>query len=265
MKTKWNILLIAAVAGLAACAGGAPQRGRPVEEGYLAAGTEGRIAKEPNSLYWTFYPKVEITDGKGVLPVDKGVSLLPCSGLEQMVQLAGEAGTLDVRLWAMATEYRGANYLYSLYFLPMRATEDAAAKPAEPAAPAAPKAESGEKESVLPSEILQMIQRNRVPDLKRLDELITVSSDRNMIHRTGVMRGAEDGFVFAGDAFGQNVGQGAYRLLPSRALETMERTMQRTLGRQRYVVSGVETGFEGTEYLLLRRAVRTFTHGNFTP
>lgn len=262
MKTNWNILLMAA-AGLAACASGAPQRGRPVEEGYLAAGTEGRIAKEPNSVYWAFYPTVEITDGKGILPADKGVSLLPCSGLEQMVRLAGEAKTLDVRLWAMTTEYRGTNYLYSLYFLPMRATEESAAKPTEPAAPKA--AESGEKESVLPSEILQMIQRNRVPDLKRLDELVTVSSDRNMIHRTGVMRGGEDGFLFAGDAFGQNMGQGAYRLLPCRALETMERTMQRTPGRQRYVVSGVETGFEGTEYLLLRRAVRTFTHGNFTP
>lgn len=270
MKTNWNILLTAVVSGLVAGAMGAPQRGRPVEEGFLAAGTEGRIVNDSNSLCWTFYPKVEITDGKGILPAEKGVELLPCSGLEQMAQLAGEARTLQVRLWAMATEYRGTNYLYSLYFLPMRATaEETPAKPAKPAEPAAPTAPaaagSGEKESVLPSEILQMIRRNRVPDLKRLDELVVVSNDRNLIQRTGLMQGVEDGFVFAGDAFGQNVGQGSYRLLPCRALEAMERSMQRTPGRQRYVVSGVATEFAGTEYLLLRRAVRTFTNGNFTP
>lgn len=235
---------------------------RPLEEGYLVAGTEGRLAREAETDQWAFFPIDQIVDGKeGLLPAGQGILLLPCSVLDQMVQLAGDESTMSVRLWALVTECRGTNYLYGLHFLPMKAQAEATPSPPAEPTPVEPQA----KESVLPREILQMIQHNRIPDLKRLDEIVVASADRNLIHRTGQLQAADDGFVFTPDAFGQNVGQGDYRLLPGKALEGIQRAMQRTSGRQRYVVSGVTTVFEGQTYLLVRRAVRTYTHGNFTP
>jgi len=258
MKQIVGVMLLAT----AATALAAPQKGRPVEEGYLVAGAEGQVVKSGDGG-WVFMTVAPITDGRGQMPSDKGAPLLPCSTLEQMVGLVKDAEPLDVRLWAVVTEHRGKNYLYSLYFLPLKEraeTEPETAKPQEPA-PAAKK----EKESVLPTEILQMIQKNAIPDLKRLDELVVTTGDRNLIGRTGLVRTVGDIMVFKADAFGQNVGEGTFELLPCKPLEEALRAARRTPGRQRYVVSGVMTQYEGKNYLLLRRAVRTFTHGNFTP
>jgi hypothetical protein len=146
----------------------------------------------------------------------------------------------------------------------MKATvEQAPPKPAEPEKPKTQ--ETAQKDSVLPSEILQMIEKNPIPDLKRLDELVVVTSDRNLIHRMGMMQGTEGDFTFKPDAFGQNIDEGVYYLLPSKAIEEIQRNRLKAPGRQRYIVSGVVTSFQGKNYFLLRRAVRTFTHGNFTP
>ena len=184
--------------------------------------------------------------------------------LEQIIQLAGDRKAIEVRLWAMVTEYRAKNYLYSLYFLPMK-------KASEPISPKSNKPESVKveskpnKESVLPSEILQMIEKNPVPDLKQLDELVVLTSDYNIIHRMGMITEIEGDFSFRPDAFGQNIDKAIYHLLPCTALEDIQRNRQKSLGRHHYVVSGVITGCQGKNYILLRRVVRTFTNGNFTP
>ncbi len=256
-------LVIITMAAVAVTACAAPSRSRPVEEGYLVAGVEGQITKDPNENQWRFFPAVQITDGRGLLPPEKGITLLPCSVLEQVMRLAGDEPSIQVRLWAVITEYRAENFLYSLYFLPMKSQpEEVPPKPAEPKQPAGDQTKP--KESVLPTEILQMIQKAPIPDLKRLDEAVVTTSDRNLIHRTGLMESMNGDVVYKPDAFGQNVGRGTYHLLPCRMLEHIERS-RKTPGRQRYVVSGVVTACEGKDYLLLRRAVRTFTHGNFTP
>lgn len=260
MNQRYSVLLIVAAAGMAIAA---PQKGRPVEEGYLVAGIEGQIVKSADGKEWAFVTAEPITDGKGQMPSNKGVPLLPCSTLEQMVGLVKDAAPLEVRLWAVATEHRGKNYLYSLYFLPLK--EQAAQQPETPAPQETEPAAKKEKESVLPTEILQMIQKNAIPDLKRLDALAVTTGDCNLIGRTGLVRMAEETAVFKADAFGQNVGDGTFELLPCKPLEEVLRAVKRTPGRQRYIVSGVMTQYAGKNYLLLRRATRTFTHGNFTP
>lgn len=264
MRNLFAFIVILSCAGLSGAA--APSGVRLMPEGYLVAGVEGRVAKDSDKAEWAFFPAAEITDGRGMFAAEKAVTLLPCSTLEQIAQLAGDEQTINVRLWAMVTDYRGQNYLYALYFLPVRAVSDAAPVEADKPDEPAPTAPATKKESVLPDEILQMMQRNRIPDLKRLDEITAVSADRNLIHRTGrIQSDADDEFVFTQDGFGQNVARQEHRLLPSTAMDRIRRDMQRTPGRVRYVVSGVMTEFEGQAYLLIRRAVRTYTHGNFTP
>ena len=60
-----------------------------------------------------------------------------------------------------------------------------------------------------------MIEKNPIPDLKRLDELVVVTSDRNLIHRMGMMQGTESDFSFKPDAFGQNVGEASIICFPA--------------------------------------------------
>lgn len=268
MKHVLNFIPVVAGLVMAVTAAGQPQRGRPIAEGHLVAGVEGRVVYDPNDSQWAFIPKELITDGKGLLSAGESVALLTCSVLEQMAQLAGEQKTMDVRLWAMATEYRGQNFLFSLYFLPLKEAEKDLSKPTAPDSIESKDADQTEKkpkESILPSEIMAMMKDQRTPDLRRLDELVVVSTDRNLIHRTGLIERRGDEMVFTPDAFGQNVAKESYRLLPCQTLLAVERQMQRTLGRSRYVISGVITEYEGQMYLLPRRAVRTYSHGNFTP
>ncbi len=263
MQCIKTILLAVMAFVTAAGAAAETQRGRLLADGHLVAGIEGRVVSDPNNTRWLFFPASTETDEAAALPAGSGAALLPCSVLEQMAQLAGAEGELDVRLWAMATRYEGRNYLYSLYFLPVRAAAREVPEPDETETDEKP---APQRESVLPSEILEMMDRTRAPDLRRLDKLVEVSTDRNLIHRTGLITPTDDGFVFTPDGLGRNVDQRTYDLLPNRALETTQRTMQQFSGvRQRYVVSGVLTEFEGQTYFLLRRAVRSFSHGNFAP
>ena len=71
-------------------------------------------------------------------------------------------------------------------------------------------------------------------------------------------------YNFSPDAFGRNVDSKQFVLLPNSMLAKAEKEMAREPGRERYNVSGLVTVYKDKAYMLLRRANRTYTHGNFT-
>lgn len=259
---KYTVGLLAAI-HLLSFAAAAPV----MDEGYLVDGVAGVIRKTANADVWNFIPERAITAADETWPANRPLPLLPSSVLEQITGLAGDEQTIQFRLWALFTEYQQQNYLYCIYFLPLQAAETP--KAAEPKTDT-PNAETktdapAESDSIIPADILSQIKAAQAPDLDKFQQAAAVTGDINLIARTGYLdkRGKEK--YFQPNAFGQNVNRSRYVLLPCEMLEATEKAMRQTPGQQRYEISGLVTSYKGRQYMLLRRAVRTYTNGNFTP
>lgn len=267
MKKTTRLIVLMTLIGIVLT----PPAQAAIEEGMMIDGAEGIVRKVPDVDVWQFIPTkaIELSD-EMTLQAYKPLSLLPCSVLEQMTEMAGDVENIEVRLWAMFTNYQQNNFLYSVYFLPVNAQairpdsgdDDDASKPEDDSEK---QADTTEEESILPTEILEQIKSNKTPDLKKFQQLAQVTGDVNLINRSGYLKKSGKIKYFQPDAFGRNIDRNQYRLLPCEMLTTAERRMQQTPGRQRYSVSGLITIYKGQQYLLLRRAARTYTNGNFTP
>lgn len=258
---KTGLLIVLAVM-TAACARAGEKTA--VREGLLLKNALGVVRKVPDVDVWQFFPTEAIVlSDETTLAAGVPLSLLPCSVLEQMATLAGEANEIEVRLLALFTEYEQTNFLYSVTFLPMKAkTTEPEGKDDGPRDPAG---QAPDEDTVIPADILAKIRANQAPDLKLFEHIAKVTGDVNLINRTGYLKQAGKLKYFQPDAFGRKVDRSQYRLLPCAMLKTAERNMNQSAGRQRYNVSGLVTVYKGRRYILLRRAERTYTHGNFTP
>ena len=257
---------------LAASILGAAEKTPPlvaVEEGVFFDGIEGLLKKAPKTDGWQFTPDepIVITE-KITVPAGTVLDMLPCSVLEQMTTLAGEENQLRIELSALFTNYKHKNHLFSVFFLPIKDGIEPPEQPAEPDLNETEKAESDEPqepESIIPTEILKQIKANKAPDLKKFQQIAEVTGDIHLIGRAGFLSKTNGSYTFSPDAFGQNIDSKQFMLLPNTMLATAEKEMAREPGKERYNVSGLVTVYKEKTYMLLRRANRTYTHGNFTP
>ena len=270
-----QLILLLAVTGV--CAFAADEKPAPIpviEDGFFIVNEPGLLKKEAETDQWTFTPDkpIEFTK-KSIFPAGQPLPLLPCSVLEQMTGLAaGENNQLRVELSALFTEYKHKNHLFSVYFLPIQddraepatketETKEAPEKPAEEK----PAQAEPEEESIIPTDILKQIKANKSPDLKKFMQIAEVTGDTNLIGRAGYLSKNQKTPVFSPDAFGMKLDNKEFTLLPNSMLADVEKEMARRPGRQRFSVSGLVTVYKGQTYMLLRRANRTYTNGNFTP
>lgn len=123
----------------------------------------------------------------------------------------------------------------------------------EGAAPAVETAkESGKKPQKAPEKEGEQPQRAAM-------KLDTVLADR-----TAALVKQDGGrFVFVLDAFGLSVQGVSFRLLPCEALELTEARQVAELNPGRFKIAGIQTKYKGTDYLLLQKATRVYSHGNF--
>lgn len=265
MKIVYLLLLGSLMATCVVGAEEEPVIVAPIEEGAFVDGVEGQVEKEAKTGTWHFVPDgpIKITDAIS-MPAKKPLEMLPCSVLDQMATMAGKEETLRVRLWGMFTLYEHTPYLFGVYFLPI----EGATETPEPEDP--PKEEEETKElpqerdSIIPIELLNQMKENKAPDLVKFQQVAKVTGDMNLVGRSGYLSQKNGVPLFKPDALGRNLGKKKFVLLPNNMLSTAMHELTLTPGKKRYNVSGLVTEYKGEKYLLLRRAERTYTHGNFT-
>ncbi len=92
----------------------------------------------------------------------------------------------------------------------------------------------------------------------------TRSSDSIFVDRTALLVEQDDGrFVFVPNALGRNVQKLSLHLLPCAALELTELKQAAEPEPLRFKIAGIKTKYKGDNYLLLERATRAYSHGNF--
>ncbi|MBE0535839.1 MAG: hypothetical protein IH624_09230 [Phycisphaerae bacterium] len=269
----------------------------PLRDGTLYSGVEGAVRKDPNQSTWYFVATGDITDGTATIPAGEAIEMLPCSTLDKIIAAAGQNPSINGKLWARVTRYSNRNilmdqlpgrkfinrkarnkdlldskflsenlvnknFLFAAYFIPM--TDDAPVEP-EPGADK-PQAITVKQpgEDIIPEDVLEQLNRKRVVDLKKIKDMLESEGDVVLADRIGFVTIDNDQKVFTVDGLGRNVEDLKFTLLPCEALEFTEKSLVETpVVRQRFRVSGIVTTSGGKSYMLIQRAVRTYSHGNF--
>jgi len=92
----------------------------------------------------------------------------------------------------------------------------------------------------------------------------TARLDSMLIGRTAILQTRPDGrLIFTLDALGFSVQTTSLIPLPNEILELTEAEYRSALNPPRFKIAGIKTRYKGKTYLLLQKAIRAYSHGNF--
>ncbi len=235
-----------------------------IRNDFIFNGVEGTVTKSEDK--WVFVIDSDITDGIAVVKAGQPIELIPSATLERII--AGAEETRDkagVKLWAIVTKYNGKNYLFAWYFIPM--TDMAQPEIKKPdSGQAQQQTQSPQKlkdDPIIPDDIMALLKPRRVVNLAKLRKLLETEENALLVDRTGYLLTKKGQKIFQLDSLGRKLQDMSFKLLPCEVLEWTEYRISQAINPHRYRIAGTVTKFKGEYYMLLQRAVRTYSHGNF--
>lgn len=289
MSTILSILMLAFSAGTSASK---PQTAPTalLDDGFILTSIEGKLTGSDSNDIWFFELSSDVNDGNVVLKAGTCLKLLPSATLENMIADANERSTNRYMIEeAIITKYKGKNFIFPNYFSPLRA-EPAPKIPPEKekkqsqSPQKSPDKNNNQKPAIsepndllkIPSEIVKKLKDAQETETTRLQKsaageaasIHTRNYRRNtntvFIDRTALLvKQQNDRFIFVLDAFGQNAPQVSLRLLPCAMLELTENRQAAVPDTIRFKIAGIMTKYKGHNYLLLQKATRIYSYGNF--
>jgi len=266
----------------------------PLRDGFALTGIDGRLviqdsnenSRESSFDRWSFEFDSDVSDDRGLIKTGASLGILPSSVLEKMIADANKDSNASYRLWGRVTQYRGKNFIFPIYFLPL-------AKVKQPQLPTSQKSPQQENQPKInePNDVLTIPKEliDKLPDRKKriVHKTREQNSEKNgtepadktkselkqdyiLADRCGFIR--ESGqetqkawrqVSFVPDAIGRTEARTSLRLLPCQVLEQAQRKQSAAPEKLRFKTAGIVTKFKGKDYLLLQRATRVYSHGNF--
>jgi len=237
-----------------------------LRDGFVLSGVDGKLIARDGNDNWVFEFDKDISDGRGIIKAGKSVKVLPSQALEGVTgQKIKEAG-IACRLWGTVTTYRGRNFIFGAYFLGLSETGGAKVVSPEESEQKGKEIAINEPNDVLsiPAEIIEKLKTKKIIRPAQAPKGAKLKQDYILADRMGFIVNRPDGkSMFVLDALGRNVGKVSFELLPCRALERAERTRAGGPERIRFKAAGIVTKYKGRYYLLLQRARRVYSYGNF--
>jgi len=244
---------------------GGSKKVRLLFDGFVLSGVEGKLSQDSNDV-WFFEFDSDVSDGRNSVKAGTSLELLPSAALEKAaaeVKVRSEAG---YRLWGKVTKYRDKNFIFSIYFLPVSKIEQPKPSTSRKLQRPVGGLTINEPNDVLtiPQEIIDKIQTRRVVRPEQLRKGLELEADSILVGRTGFIVDESKGYsLFVLDALGRGVQEISLRLLPCQALEWAQYEQSAEPEPLRFKVAGVVTKYKGENFLLLQRATRVYSHGNF--
>jgi len=220
-----------------------------LRDGFVMMGVDGAlIGPDSNDVYF-FELISDVNDYRVVVKAGTRLELLPSLVLEKMIAVAKKRPEATYRLWSgRVTKYRGRNFIFPNYFLPLIEAE----KP-EPKTSQQPRQERERKPALdepndvlaMPPEVIEKLramrektshsaqpiadgneisvdksqpaaEEGKLPDARSYAQ----SVDSVFVDRTAFLVERDDGrLVFVPDALGRSVQKLSLHLLPCAALE----------------------------------------------
>ena len=277
-RSQWSYSLFALLLAAGTGFGAQPAARKPLPETAVLDRVDGRIQHVDANDIWLFELAQEVKTPDYRLPAGTRFVLLPSATLGRLIADVNERSAPRYRLSARVTRFRGQNYLFPTYYLPLSKFKDE--KSPEDGGP---KTEGGRSpnqrseiedrksegpEFAIPPEVLEQLKKERpLRGPRRSPEAEKKTApeipDRVLVDCVGRIESRQGGYIFVPYALGWNVSNIQYELLPCTTLEEVLQTQRRALDPIRFNVAGLVTEFKGKKYLLLQRAVVVYNYGNF--
>jgi hypothetical protein len=227
---------------------------------------------------WFFEFETDVNDLRVKAPAGTTLELLPSTTLEKLVADVNERSANTYRLSGWVTKYKGRNFIFPIHFLPLstiikqpqtvhKTEEDGQSTPEKESEQ--PAVSEPNDLLAMPKEIMERLKAGRIvrpPTPRRTPKTkkIVLEQDSTLADRSAFLVKKKDGrLVFILDALGRNTRPVSLRLLPCEALELTELTQSAIPQPVRFKIAGLVTKYQGEKYLLLHRANRIYSHGNF--
>lgn len=229
---------------------------------------------------WFFEFNTDVNDLRAEAPAGTKLKLLPSSTLEKLIADVNGRSENTYMISGWVTKYKGSNFIFPNYFLAVSAIADQQSPTDKE--PNVISQSTTEKENqprpvvggpgddlTMPKEILERLKATRIvrPQTSRQTpqtKKVKLEQDAILADRCAFLVKQNDGrFVFVLDALGRNVRPISLPLLPCEALELAELTQSAIPEPVRFKIAGIITKYKGEKYLLLQKATRIYSHGNF--
>ncbi len=277
-------LLIAAAAGTTPAHGA--QRPTPLPDGFGLMGVDGKLAGKDGTDKWFFEFDADVSNQLGQINAGTRLEVLPSSALEKMIanlqqhpdvspvrskspEVAAEptvqtSNGASYRLWGKVTKYGRTNYIFADYFLPIsEVTKPKPATTQESQQAVEITINEPNDELAMPEEIIARLQSRKIIRVEQLGKGLELKQDSILADRTGFIRRSGRKFVFSFDALGRNIETIQLQLLPCKVFEWAHGRRMVETEPMRFKVAGIVTKYKGQYYLLLQRAIKVHSYGNF--
>jgi hypothetical protein len=232
-----------------------------LRDGAIVNSIDGTLTSADDT--WFFQTESALTDGRNTLEPPVQLQLLPSAVLQRLIADANDRVNPEYRIWARVTTYKQQNYLFCVYFLPLARSGQAE----EPKSPVAPEPQIASPNDIvsLPPEVAALLQKSeKARPARPAARQVSLEKDWTLVNRTGRIDVNDSNAILTLDAFGENVSDRSFVLLPCQELELAEKIQQRTPEKIMLKVTGIVTTFRDRNYMLLQNVTRVFSNGNFT-
>jgi hypothetical protein len=261
------LVVFLAGTGPSEAAAGRSKKTRPLTDGFVLAGINGKLTVHDANNGWSFEFNSDVSDGTGgLIRAGQKLELLPSSSLEKMAADVEKRSSAGYRLWATVTKYNGRNFLFAVYFLPLSKSSEPAPSSRQEPQPQQTEMSVNEPNDVLaiPQEITARLAAGKTGRPERLSKGLKLKKNFILVDRTAFLVGQTNGgAVLVLDALGRDIQQISFRALPCRVLERAQQKQSEQFEPLRFKIAGIVTRYKGERYLLLQRAARMYSHGNF--
>lgn len=266
MSKRSTILVLVFFISSVSVVGAGMARKHLLRDGFLLDGVDGRLIVQDSNDRLLFELDLDVSDGKVFVKAGSAIELLPSSALEKMAVDMKERASASYRLWGKVTKYKGENFIFATYFLPLSKVELQKSQQTQQAN----RQKVNEPNDVLsiPDEVVKKLAGRRIIRTEQLEKGLELKADSILADRIGFISSCVHAKTnvqckFVLDAFGRNAGQISFRLLPCQVLQQVQRKQSNELEPVRFKIAGIVTKYKDRYYLLLQRARRVYTHGNF--
>ncbi len=271
-----------------------------LRDGFVLGGVDGSVSGSDGDG-WFFKLDSDVNDQRALASKGTGLQLLPSVTLEKITADLRKRSSATYQLWGRVTKYKGKNFIFPIYFLPLSKIEQPQSeapqehqesksqeqKPLETTVIEKDDSEPNINEPndilAIPQEVMEKLKTRRLEPAKLPDDDTgretepivqpqptakkasqTLQQDTILANRTVFLTRQDDGqLVFLLDALGRSAPKISLRLLPCEALELTERRQSAELEQPRFKIAGIVTEYKGNQYLLLQRAAQVYNFGNF--
>jgi hypothetical protein len=268
MRTaRFNLVLITALTICISQAIAKPNGDNLLPDDYVLSGVDGKLV-QTGAGKWVFEFEYAIKTGEAEIKAGQKIEMLDSSTLEKMASDVNERVGSQFRIWAKVTKFGGSNYLFAVYYLSLRKIDRPAEEPGKAAADKTVQMLNSPNDVVnIPGEIVALLKQSEVlPTTKaqatRQEEL-DIKQDTIFANRTGRIEVKNGNYYFEADALGRSVDKFAIRLLPCQKLDDAMTQVRNEANPVRFNVAGILTKYKGERYLLLQKATRMYSYGNF--